>query len=247
MIASSGNAQLYTREGAPPPSAVQTDAKGRPFCEISIVCSLCGGSGYTRWKSDPLCIACDGEGLSARSDRVKLYTHQEIESMNAAAVAKEAQRQAKIAALRQTLREAHGALLDRAGSIQPAIPFVTSILATAERTGCLSAAQSAALERAVAEFEAGAATTHLGAVGDKLSLAVTVQSIVKFTPKFRRARAKQLAAITLVDTDGNALVAFSDAPLKKGQALHIAARVKEHRTWRGTRQTVVDTLSIITA
>lgn len=87
--------QLVTRQGLPAPAPVKIDANGKPYCEIDIACPLCGGTGRTPWKSDPVCERCDGEGTAGRADKIHLYTLEHVQALDAALQAKKDRQEAE--------------------------------------------------------------------------------------------------------------------------------------------------------
>lgn len=111
------NVQLVTRQGLPAPAPIKTDANGKPYCEIDIACPLCGGTGETRWKSDPVCERCDGTGTAGRADKIPLFTLEHVQALDAALQAKKDRQEAERRQRWETLAETHAALLQRARAI----------------------------------------------------------------------------------------------------------------------------------
>ena len=104
------NVQLVTRQGLPAPAPVKTDDKGKPYCEIDIACPLCGGTGETRWKSDPVCERCDGTGTAGRADKIPLFTLEHVQALDAALQAKKDRQEAERRQRWETLAQTHAAL-----------------------------------------------------------------------------------------------------------------------------------------
>ncbi|WP_234053620.1 MULTISPECIES: nodulation protein NolB [unclassified Xanthobacter] len=233
-----------TRKGECPPTAVRFDDKGKPYCAIDLACPLCGGSGRTSWTPDPVCIACDGEGISGRAEKVALYTPDEITRLNAALAEKRARQDAERARSLQALEDTHGPILEAARAIRTASPYADRILNTIERTASLSPAQAASLERAVAEHQDAGPSQHLGAVGDRIATTATVASITPLKPRFRSKGRTTACAVTLATDDGHQLVAFTATPCSPGDRFTISGTVKQHKTWKGKKQTIIKNTKI---
>ena len=233
------NVQLVTRQGLPAPAPIKTDANGKPYCEIDIACPLCGGTGETRWKSDPVCERCDGTGTAGRADKIPLFTLEHVQALDAALQAKKDRQEAERRQRWETLAQTHAALLERARAIADGNSFVSSILETVERTATLSDPQAATLERAIAQHQAGLNTRHAGTIGQAFHATVTITSVQTLKPRSRKKAAAPSRAVSMTDQDGNQLVAFGAFTCAPGQTAILSGTVKEHRTWKGAKQTLI--------
>lgn len=231
---------LYiTRQGEPAPAPVLFDDKGKAFCQISLACPKCGGYGELRWKSDPVCDACEGSGTSDRAEKIALYTADQVAKLDAAAQAKKARQEADRLARLEALEEDHGALLLRARAVREDSPYVARVLETIEHTASLSPAQAAALERGIAEHEAGANSEHVGEIGANFCSEVTIAKVRPFKSRFKGKKSGPMVAVTMV-AGGQELVAFGAFTCKAGETFTVQAKVKEHKMFRGQRQTVLE-------
>ncbi len=104
-------------------------------------------------------------------------------------------------------------------------------------TGLAASAVSVYLREIGRQAAAKATTpsTHIGTVGERLELDVTVTRIHSRDSNYGTTH------ITgLVTKEGNALTWFcSGAPLEVGKSYHVSATVKKHDDFRGIKQTVV--------
>lgn len=97
-------------------------------------------------------------------------------------------------------------------------------------------------ERIAADIAARKATSqHLGAVGDRLELDLTVTRVASFQrPAFNAPwRQETKYVVTLRDAAGNVVVWFSDYNRTQGEQLRLRGTVKEHSEYQGERQTTI--------
>jgi hypothetical protein len=218
-------------------------------------CSRCGGAGYAeKWRHTGLtCFDCGGSGHRG-TEFHPLYTAEKLAKLDAAQAkrdaakaAKLAARQAAIAAVRESTRAAfeaqHGALLARAAHLTDA--FVVDLVARARQTNALSEKQAALLvdacDRADARVIAAAKSSHVGSIGARIEVPVTVDRIASYERvAFGSYGVETVWITTLVDAAGNQLVVKSPRfHQEKGATFTLRATVKEHTVYQGAAQTVV--------
>lgn len=246
--------QFFTREGTARDVVAHNDA-GHPFGHEPTFCARCGGAGRAaKWAATGYtCYDCGGSG--GRGVRaVRLYTADELATLNARrdaqrakAAAKAAVEAARIAAEREAREAAQRAA--RAAEIEalpetatlrhwaPQSEFIASILDQYER-GPLTERQLEAALAACAKLAANASSDWLGAVGERITVTATVERV----HCIRRSTYYEPGyyIISLRDDAGNALTWFtSEARLEQGARVTGTATVKEHSSFRDTRQTVL--------
>lgn len=133
-------AELVTRYGEKPSTAVQYDEKGRPYFMQPRKCGRCGGAGSSdRWAhTGYTCYDCNGSGDHKNGPiAARLYTAEEVAVLdgrrNKARAKKQAAQdailaaqQAEAARLRDAFLAEHGALIERANAYLRAIFPITS-------------------------------------------------------------------------------------------------------------------------
>ena len=259
------NTQLYTRDATPFNGQFSTDKKGLRYFVRERVCRRCGGQGGSEaWKlTGWTCYDCGGSGRRG-TEAVLVYTGEELGKLDATAEKRQATKQAKAdakaaaeAAATMQRREAflaeHGDLLASAQPYAARSDFLRDVLAKADSKAWLSEAQAQAIRNTVAKFaEADAqraqhsTSRHVGTVGERLTVDVTVDRVASFSrPSFRTGREETVWIITMRDAEGNAIVSKSPSfHAEQGAKLTIAATVKEHADYRGEAQTVVQRVSV---
>ena len=238
-----------------------------PVAVLPKICHRCGGAGGSdKWKHTGwTCFECGG-ARTLGTKAHKLFTAEKLAKLNATAAKKAAKKAAAAeaaAAVAKTEAEArraefmavHGALLAKAEPFAERSEFVKDVLAKAHEKAALTENQAAALEAAVAKMEATdakrAASGHVGKVGERLKLTVVAERVVGIETAFGL-----MMIATMRDSDGNAIVAKGrfvpptanwneDAGWKvTAEPFAIKATVKEHATFRGERQTIVQRVAI---
>jgi hypothetical protein len=247
--------QLFTRQGSAPTAPVQTDVKGNSFFVCPRMCNRCGGAGKSdRWiRTGLVCFDCGGVG-SKGEQTVKLYTAEKLAKLNATKAKADARRAAEHQAKREVeaaataarsaaFFERHGDLVERAKGYQDT--FIRDVIDRAvqrcEMTDNQAAAVASAIDRKVAEAAARVASKHIGYVGERLSLAVTVERVASFEkPAFNAPWTTEVVNIvTMRDAGGNTIVSKGRFYAEKGAKITIKATVKEHTTYKEERQTLV--------
>ena len=255
---------LFRRSGAAFAGTPRTNAKGRPYFVEQLSCMRCGGPGWSeKWRGTGLvCFGCGGTG-KGKVETVKLYTVEELAKLNATRDAVRARKAAKIAAevaaRRAEFLAARGATLDAARPYAGESDVLASILAQADARMRLSDAQVETIGKCVAVVVAKrerdaksaalrAASDHVGAVGD----ALTIDAEVTFARRFE-SQFGTMYVIGLRDTAGNALVYkgsnllgmsgieddYRGNPIVRGWRVACVATVKEHGERDGEKQTII--------
>lgn len=232
-----------------------------------VTCGRCGGAGgadkwaHTGWT----CFECGGAGKVVKTFNRPIYTAARLAKLNTAEarrqatmLAKHQARQEAAAAEAEAFRLANAEWLATAAAFAARSDFVRDVLATVERTGRLTDTQRAGIDSAVAKMRQRdadqaakvAASAHIGAVGERIRFTATVESarFVRFTDYWPPL---PVFAITLRDTDGRALTYFGDPnwlertgsdgeySISTGNQVTLSATVKEHREFRGEKQTTI--------
>lgn len=87
----------------------------------------------------------------------------------------------------------------------------------------------------VAETPVVADHGHVGTIGEKLTVRVTVSKVSDFANKYGAIRCH-----TMVDAEGHVFTWFaSSARYESGQTLTLEGKVKKHDTYKGQSQTVL--------
>lgn len=92
-----------------------------------------------------------------------------------------------------------------------------------------------------------AGSHHVGAVGKRIELAVTVERVAEF-PRAKYGAPwieEMFAIVTMRDEAGNAIVSKSASFWsEKGRTFTIRATVKEHTAYNGEKQTIVQRCNV---
>jgi len=258
--------ELFTRGGSPFVGVPRRDAKGRPFTVRERACTRCGGQGGSHaWKhTGYTCYDCGGSGKHKNGpETAKLYTRQQIDRLNATAAKKAAKRQvafeakaaaqkAEADARRGAFLAEHGELLERAAKVADRSEFVADVIERAKQRASMSDKQAAAVLATVEKIENAdtmrAASGHVGEIGQRIEIAVTVERVYEFSrPRFGyEHQSETVYIVTMRDAGSNAIVSKSPrfAP-EKGDKFTLRATVKDHSEYRGEKQTVVQRCAII--
>lgn len=247
--------QLFTRDGTLYTGQVQTNDRGAPCFVRARMCNRCGGAGRSdKWQfTGYTCFDCGGSGKNG-TETVKLYAAEKLVKLNTTKAKADAKREAKYQAKREAEAAAtaarsaaffakHGDLIERAKGYKDS--FIRDVIDRAvqrcEMTDNQAAAVAAAIDRKVAEAAARVASKHVGHVGERLSLVVTVERVASFEkPAFNAPWTTEVVNIvTMRDAEGNAIVSKGRFYAEKGTKLAIKATVKEHTTYMEERQTLV--------
>jgi hypothetical protein len=260
--------ELFTRQGSQPKGQTFTNEKGKTFHAYTARCGRCGGAGRSdRWAhTGYTCYDCGGNGHGAR--RVEpLYTAEQLEKLNARKAKAEAKKMVAVRKLREAAEaeaEAkrgafelqHGELMNRALAYVGKLPeerradnFIADVYAKASQRAELTEKQATALATALDREDARQAlkqgSGHVGKVGERLTLRVTVERATSFERKsFAGYGFEVCHVIGMRDEAGNALVAMGRFNAVKGDTLTIKATVKEHGEWNGEKQTKLQRVAV---
>ena len=208
---------------------VRTDRNGTKYF-YDWTCPRCGGAGESdKWLyTGRTCYACGGTGLRAKPLTVKEYTPEH----EAKLMAKRAARQAVLDAQFAAEEAERKAEMERK--------------AEEERKAQEAAAAAEAARKAISQ--------HIGNVGDKIKLTVTVDHRATFeVPSFRGWGTDTKTIYVFVDDAGNKLVWNTTGwlgtvvqdnrgmehynPVEDGERVTIKATIKAHGEYQGEKQT----------
>jgi len=224
------------------------------------VCDYCGtgirwefwikGSiaGAKQFKVGCDCVAKTGWGidrfLEVRAEHTRARrqagAQKRRESRQARIAAERAQRDAERLVATQAWRDANSALVARLDAYTGANEFLRSAKQNIAQWGNLSARQVEAVESCFAVIDrqefARANSQHIGAVGDKVTLTITVEHIIVLHSEFYGNNYITIAR----DEQGNAITYKGKTSIgAKGETNTIKASVKEHTVYNGVKQTVI--------
>lgn len=249
--------KLFTRLGDEFTGTVAFNDSGKPMRYVDVKCDRChvingqrlwvmgtiNGQPYSHTGFD--CWTCGNSGVR-RTAQERLYTEVELARVNKAAATRaarkaetdriareqfEAARAAKDAAFRAANAEFIGKLIQLDGEFWDGFrnSFFERMTAPTER-------QAALVETALAKLAANAGSKHIGRVGDKVELTITVERIIVLesqlygTNFITIGRAADGSVITYkgrVDIGG------------KGETTKIKATIKAHELYNGVKQTAI--------
>ncbi len=220
-------------------------------------CGRCGGAGggsqwaHTGWT----CYDCGGTGTRG-TEFVSLYTAEKLAKLEAAAAVREGKRAAKAAAVREAkaAEQAANAVkfeTDHAALLVRATPWLADatladVIAKGRMFATLSDKQlqlvAAICERHEAAARAKETSQHVGTVGQRLEIPVTVQRVGSYErQRYMSHYAETVWIVTMVDAAGNQIVSktpnFNE---EVGSTFVLRATVKAHDTYKDTKQTVVN-------
>ena len=204
-------------------------------------------AGARQFKVGCDCVAKTGWGIEGfekvRADHTRARRQAGVQSRRAARqaqlAAERAQRQADRIEATQAWRDANSAVVARLTAYEGTNSFLRDMMSNLSRWGNLSARQLEAVESCfvtIDRLEAARATSqHVGNVGDKITLTITVENIIVFESQFGTSY------ITIArDEQGNAIVYKGRTDIgNKGDTNTIKASVKEHTLYNGIKQTIV--------
>jgi hypothetical protein len=109
-----------------------------------------------------------------------------------------------------------------------------------------TASAETAMDDYEAEQESLTALEHVGTIGEKITLDVTVTAAIPMEPRWHQGRMTRSMLIKFTDPKGNLLIWFGSGALafelSQGDTLTITAKVKEHGTYdrTGEKQTYIN-------
>lgn len=260
------NPTLFTRNGREVTTNIRRNSKG-PYTLEPRACGRCGGAGgadkwkHTGWK----CFDCNGSGEHINGPSVvRLYTAEQLDKLNARKAKTDATRLAKAKAKadaaqaaadarREDFLTAYGDLLARMERHAPKSEFVADVLARAMQRFEMSEKQIdavvASMDRADERERLRAGSDHVGQIGGRIETAVTVERTHTFyRPSFSGFGDEAVNIVTMRTAEGNAIVSKSSSfAAAKGDAFTIRATVKEHSSYNGERQTLVQRVKVLRA
>jgi hypothetical protein len=232
------------------------------------VCDYCGtgirwefwikGSiaGAKQFKVGCDCVAKTGWGidrfLEVRAEhtraRPQAGAQKRRDARKAQIEAERAQRAAQRLEATQAWRDANSALVARLETYSGNNEFLRGMIQNLAQWGNLTARQAEATESCFAVIDrleaARANSQHLGAIGDKVSLTITIEHIIVIEGFYGTT------FITIAsDEQGNAIT-YKGAGRTigcKGETLTIKASVKEHTVYNGVKQTVIQRPKVLEA
>lgn len=204
---------------------IRTDRNGTKYFEGYVECDRCNGKGIyyigvcngqlvPSWVDQGVCFKCNGAGQVL--GKWKEYTPEYAEKLEAKRRAK-AEARAKEYAEEQARIEAERKAKEEAERIEK--------------------------EAREAEIRAQKAKSqHVGQIGDKLDLDVTLEKSAWFdVPSFRGFGTDTMYIHTFRDSEGNALVwkTSNGLGMEKGERVHLKGTIKDHGEYDGEKQTIL--------
>ncbi|AOG03161.1 hypothetical protein [Bosea sp. RAC05] len=245
---------MYFADGSPHKGEVFENEAGKAFGETYEGCSRCGGSG--RWSKNrrKACIACDGEG--EKFIQARLYTPAELDAADRrrkkaadTRVARQAEREANIAAKHQAFVEANPELWARALASED--KFVQRLVIASQTWGGLTDAQlkalPEALDRLANERAFYANSVPVGTPGERMDIVVTCRAKSSFLSKKFKGRGMQEVHLTsMADDEGRAFVSITSAfTLDVGDKVLLRGTVKGHDERPGWPRTILNRVAVL--
>lgn len=204
-------------------------------------------AGAKQFKVGCDCVAKTGWGIEGfekvRAAHTRARRQAGAQSRRAARQAQVAAERAQKAAERQEAtqawRDANSAVVARLTAYEGANSFLRDMIQNLAQWGNLSARQLEAVESCFAVIDrteaARANSQYVGAVGDKITLTITVERIIVLESQFGANY------ITIArDEQGNAITYKGKTDIgNKGDTNTVKASVKEHTVYNGIKQTVI--------
>ena len=246
-------AQLFNRDGSEFNGAPEYNDAGRPVRLVPVSCDRChvingqrlwvmgaeNGVPYSMTGFD--CWTCGNTGVRGER-KERLYTAEELVRLNKAAATRDAKRAAAAqqAAAERLAREhafhtEHAGFIAKLNSLDGQFwdgfreSFFSRMAAPTER-------QIAVVDAAIAKQAANAASGHFGAVGDKVTLTITVERVIVLQhPVFGTNY------ITIARCDNGNVISYKGKTDigNKGETLTIKATIKGHDVYNGIAQTQI--------
>jgi len=201
---------------------------GRPYSKTGFECWTCGNTGVRGTRKERLYT----EAELARADKMAATRSANKAEANRIALERvEAERAVKDAGFRAENAQFIAKLSSLDGEFWDGFreSFLTRAVAPTER-------QIGLVEAEIAKRAQNAASGHLGAVGDKLTMTVTVERIIVLESQFYGTNYITIAR----DEQGNIISYKGRTDIgSAGDTLTIKATVKEHTVYKGVKQTVI--------
>ena len=257
--------QLFTRAGEEFNGDVSFDGKGQTVRYVPVACDRCSVvNGVRIWcrgtnNGKPFsntgfdCWICGNTGVRGNR-KERLYTAKELVRVNKSAATREANRAAKAAAAivqaaiehkarQDALYASHAEFVAKLNSLDGDFweGFRVSFF---QRMEAPTARQIALVDAEVAKRQQNAVSGHLGALGDKVTLTITVEHIVVLESVVYGNNYITIAR----DEQGNVVTYKGRARIgRKGDTVTVKATVKEHTTYNGVKQTVIQRPKVMEA
>lgn len=204
-------------------------------------------AGAKQFKVGCDCVAKTGWGIEGfakvRADHTRARRQAGTQSRRAARQAQlaveRAQRDAERQVATQAWRDANSALVTRLVAFEGANDFLRSMAYNLAQWGNLTDRQAEAVESCFAVIDrieaARANSRHIGLVGEKVTLTITVERIIVLESQFGTNY------ITIArDEQGNAIFYKGKTDIgNKGDITTVKASVKEHTVYNGVKQTII--------
>ena len=205
-------------------------------------------AGAKQFKVGCDCVAKTGWGidrfLEVRAEHTRARrqagAQKRRESRQAQLAAERAQKATERLEATQAWRDANSALVARLEAYEGTNEFLRSSFANLAHWGNLTARQVEAVESCFAVIDrleaARANSQHLGAIGDKVTLTITIEHIIAIEGFYGTTY------ITIAhDEQGNAITYKGAGRTigRKGETHTIKASVKDHTVYNGVKQTVI--------
>lgn len=256
---------LFTRTGTEYTGTIEHDDNGRPVRLVAISCDRChvingqrlwvmgmeNGVPYSKTGFD--CWTCGNTGVRGER-KERLYTAEELVRVNKAAATREANRTAKAAAAAEkaaaerlardhAFHTEHAAFIAKLNALDGEFwdgfreSFFNRMAAPTER-------QIELVEGEMAKRAANAASGHFGAVGDKVTLTITVERIIILQHPVYGTN-----YITIARCDNGNIVSYKGKTDigNKGETLTIKATIKGHDVYNGIAQTQIQRPKVMEA
>jgi len=213
-------------------------------------------AGAKQFKVGCDCVAKTGWGidrfLEVRAEHTRARrqagAQKRRESRKAQIEAERAQRTAQRLEATQAWRDANSALVARLEAYSGNNEFLRGMIQNLAQWGNLTARQAEATESCFAVIDrleaARANSKHIGAVGDKVTLTITIEHIIVIEGFYGTTY------ITIAhDEQGNAITYKGAGRTigRKGETLSIKASVKEHTEYNGVKQTAIQRPKVLEA
>jgi hypothetical protein len=204
-------------------------------------------AGAKQFKVGCDCVAKTGWGIAGfekiRADHTRARRQAGAtarrEAKQAQAAAERAQKAAQRIESTQAWRDENSAVVARLTAYEGSNDFLRDMAASVAKWGNLTARQLESVESCFAVIDrleaARANSQHIGAVGDKVTLTITVERIIVLETIYGTNY------ITIArDEQGNAITYKGRTDIgNKGDTNTIKAAVKEHTVYNGVKQTVI--------
>jgi hypothetical protein len=259
--------QLFTREGQEFNGTVNHNEAGKAVHTVNVVCDRCHVIGGRRlWimgiennrpysKTGFECWTCGNTGVRATRQE-RLFSADELARVNKAAATRAAKRFAaeQAAAAAKAAERATAEAAYRAANADFLAKIATLCVGDGQAFWDRLAAdllhwlrapserQAALVEAEIAKRVQNASSAFVGAVGDKVTLTITVERIIVLESEFYGRN-----FITIARTaEGNVVTYKGRTDIgDKGETVTVKASVKEHVLYNGVNQTVIQRPKVV--